>query len=229
MKPLDLVIVHMRPLLAAPILATSLTLLALIALPACTHSVDIDPEDLETPTPLVERLPITVGVHYDDELLNHYHREEFRLGLHEHEYRLGPPTQVLFDPIFSAMFETVVPVDGLPSASAPEPNLSGVVSVSLEIFLAPNFDFPVGKPEGVFYPARIGYLIVLYSPQGQEISSFRTFGTSEDRAVAFEEAVVQAMRNAAAALAVSFYGNPEVMAWLASLGVSEHGAGETSQ
>ena len=111
----------------------------MLALIACGGGkIEFEQGALDTPTPLVERLPITVGVHYDDELLNHYHREDWFGEIIEHEYYLGPPSVALFDPLFSGMFAKVVPVEDPSTPTVDGQNLSGVLSVTIKSFVAPN-------------------------------------------------------------------------------------------
>jgi hypothetical protein len=212
-----------RPIVAA------LSLLALIALPACSGKVDIDPAALEMPTPLVERLPITVGVHYDEALLNHYHLEKHTVGS-EFEYRLGPPTKALFDQVFSTMFETIVPVEGSSTATVDGQKVAGVLSLRIETFVAWNH---VPRGAGwfdVIFP-RIVYSATLYAPPGVKKTSIRGDGIGKLEGLGewLPTVVARAMRNAAAVLVVNFYNDPEVKAWLASLGIAEPGAEGTSQ
>lgn len=216
-------------------LAATLSLLALIALAACTHKADIDPAALETPTLLVERLPITVGVHYDQALVNHYQLEKWYGGLHEHEYRLGPPTKVLFDQLFSTMFEAVVPVESSSTSMVGEQQVQGVLSLALATFVAPNMAETVTR-EGYRQlgpvVTSIGYSMTLYAPPGVKKTTIRVHGKgplAEWEMAGPTTLVARAMQEAAAELVVEFHDDADVKTWLARLGVAEHGAAGTSQ
>jgi hypothetical protein len=128
------------------------------------------------------------------------------------------------------MFETVVPVESPTTATVDGQKLSGVLSLTIESFGAPTV---VGENCGrdCLVRPRINYSLVLYTPPGVKKTSVSAHGTSDAEGLwdPFSDLVARAMRNAAADLVVNFYENPEVVAWLASLGVSEHGAEGTSQ
>jgi hypothetical protein len=209
-------------------IAAAASLLVVTALAACTVRVDIDPATLETPTPLVEPLPIKVGILYDDALLHHLHREQDDDQVQVAEYRLGPPTKAFFDAIFAAMFETVEPIGSQPSDAAAGSTLAGVIHLSLVRFSAPNYTFPAGVPEGVFRPAYIGYSMIVYAPQGRELVSVTGYGSSVARLMGFEEAVFQAIRGAAADLMTKFYRTPDIKSWIESLSRSDHGVPEAN-
>lgn len=194
---------------------------ALMAISACSNmgEVIIDPAALKTPTPLVEKAPVAVGVHYEA-LLNHYylHKERAIWGLVEYEYRLGPPSIALFDRHFSSMFETVVRVDSPSTMSVNGQNISAVLSVNIKSF-HPHFLSPPIK-----------YAMTLYAPPGVKRTTIEATGESGvDYWVGRSTLAARAMRKAVAAMVVLFYEDPAVKAWLETHGVGRNTGNPTDR
>lgn len=106
----------------------------------------------------------------------------------------------------------------------------------LATFVAPNAAETVTR-EGYRQLApvetSIEYSMTLYAPPGVKKATIRVHGKGplgEWEIMAGPSTLVaRAMHEAAAELVVNFYNDPEVKAWRASLGISEHGAEGTSQ
>ena len=220
-------------------IAAAVSLLALMALAACgVTKVDIysmDRKDLHIPIPLVQQLPITVGVHYDEKLRNHYKIETYGLGGDEIEYYLGPPSIALFDPLFSAMFEKVVPVESHSTTSVDGQKISAVLALTIERFFGPkDLTTIVRKTSWLNHPQRVAYIrysLALYAPPGVKKTSVSAENAHDMAHGSFfiPTAVARAMRNAALGLFVKFNNDSDVTAWMASHGISERGAEKKSR
>lgn len=170
-------------------------------------------EDLQTPQPLVERLPVAMGIHYE-QLLKHHHLETNWAGFRiEHTYRLGPPSVTLLDPHLSKMFASVVRVDSPSSKSVDGQELTGVLSLNVKS-LTPLNSEPYVAARGE--QARISYGMTVYAPPGVKLTSIEGSGGAKVEGISDgpTSVMARAMRKAVAALVVRFYEDPAVKAWL---------------
>ncbi len=191
-----------------------------LALGGCgtTYSdYEIDPGTVYDGIPLVEPLPLTVGVYYGPAFRIHESTVK-RSGasrVDRYHLRLGPSSVALFDRILEAQFTEVRHVDATPPLEAGEPELDAVIEVAFQT---------VGLMS-------VGYDLTLYSPTGREIAKFDVnssiyYGHANEENVA--RALRVAMRNAAARFLVDLPDHPDVHAWLTSLGLVDPLAGVSS-
>ena len=196
-----------RPALAAFCLAL---------LSACTAT------KLETraalPPPLLEQLPVRVGVYYSKEFREYVHRET--RGTIDYEVNLGPAHVTNLDWLLKAMFREVVPVD--------DPSKAGSIRPPLVFVLEPKFEeFSFLTPKdvaGEAFIVTIRYMLTLYDGAGSRVDSFTFTGYGRERAhtLASKEplavATQRAMRDAGAKVAVELTDQESVRLLL-------HGAG----
>lgn len=157
--------------------------------------------NVSVPRPLVEPIDATVGIYYNDELMNYVHQEE----LVDHGvYRIdiGASQAPVFAQVFDAMFETVVPVarvDGDdPDAEVPDsgtegdeadassdpqlvrftrpdgtpPAVAGIIAPSIE-----EVQFAIPKQTGSeFYEVWISYRLDLYDTNGNRLGEYPVIG-----------------------------------------------------
>ncbi|HEU4517331.1 MAG TPA: hypothetical protein VFR77_08510 [Steroidobacteraceae bacterium] len=182
-------------LLRAAFAATCLGLLA-----ACTTT------SLETkaqlPPPLLEQLPVRVGVHYSDEFRNYIHKET--RGSIDYEVNLGPAHVTNLDWLLKAMFREIVHVD--------DPTRVGGIRPPLAFVLEPKFEeYSFLTPKdvaGEAFIVTIRYLLTLYDSGGARVDSFTFtgYGREKARTLASKEplavATQRAMRDAGAKVAV---------------------------
>ena len=182
-------------LLRAALAATCLGLLA-----ACTTT------SLETkaalPPPLLEQLPVRVGVHYSDEFRNYVHKET--RGSIDYEVALGAAHVVNLDWLLKAMFREIVHVD--------DPTRVGGITPPLAFVLEPKFEeYSFLTPKdvaGEAFIVTIRYLLTLYDSGGARVDSFTFTGYGREKAhtLASKEplavATQRAMRDAGAKVAV---------------------------
>ena len=184
--------------------------------------------DISVPRPLVEPIPATMGVYFDDTLSSYVHEEE----LPDHgtySIDIGASQAPVFAQVFEAMFERAVavaaPVDGetvAPASSAPA--LDGIVAPHIEEV---QFAIP-DQTGGEFYEVWIRYQMRLLAADGTPLAAWpligygkankANYGAIEQKAAALNEATIWALRDAAALLSFQFREQAEVKDWLAGLG-----------
>jgi hypothetical protein len=182
---------YTRPVVAA---------LCIGLLQACTTT------KLETraqlPPPLLEQLPVRVGIHYSQEFAGYVHRET-RSNI-DYEVNLGPAHVQNLDWLLKAMFREVVHVDDPARVAAVTPPLAFVLAPRFEeySFLTPK------DVAGEAFIVTIRYVLTLYDSQGARVDSFTLTGYGREKAhtLASKEplalATQRAMRDAGAKVAV---------------------------
>ena len=194
--------------------ALAATLLGLLA--ACTTT------SLETkaalPPPLLEQLPVRVGVHYSDEFRNYVHKET--RGSIDYEVTLGAAHVTNLDWLLKAMFREIVHVD--------DPTRVGDITPPLAFVLEPKFEeYSFLTPKdvaGEAFIVTIRYLLTLYDGGGARVDSFAFtgYGREKARTLASKEplavATQRAMRDAGAKVAVELTDQDAVRLLLHSAG-----------
>jgi hypothetical protein len=190
----------------APRLQRALLALVALGLAACAPTRFEAASDV--PAPLIERIPVVVGVYLPLAFRAQVHEEkqgdDVRLSI-----SLGKAQSAGFMRVLNAMFERVVPLDSAAAGAATDPAIRGVLVPSLE-------DVAVVTPtdSGVsMYAVSLRYRIALHDPQGHLSESWTFTGYGSQPASAFpgggEEALQAAtrlaMRDAAAKLAAEFH------------------------
>jgi len=171
-----------------------------LALAGC-GTVEVQPQT-QLPPPLIDQLPVTVGVHYPPEFRSYVHKET-RYQV-DYEINLGPAHVIKLTRLLEAIFAHVVEVDDPSSPKAVDP---GIVMV-----LEPRFeDYAFLTPRdmvGEAYTVTIRYRLNLYDPEGQRVDGYVFTGYGRQKSGALTgsrplaEATQRAMRDAGAKLAV---------------------------
>jgi hypothetical protein len=181
--------------LRAVLAATGLALLA-----GCTTT------SLETkaqlPPPLLEQLPVRVGIRYSEEFSKYVHKET--RGSIDYEVNLGPAHVTNLDWLLKAMFREIVHVDDPTRVSGISPSLAFVLEPKFEeySFLTPK------DVAGEAFIVTIRYLLTVYDGSGARVDSFTFtgYGREKARTLASKEplaiATQRAMRDAGAKVAV---------------------------
>lgn len=171
---------------------------------------EIDPGTVYDGDPLVEPLPLAVGVYYGPGFRVHEASIK-RSGpgrVDRYHLRLGPSSIALFDRVFEAQFADVRRVDRLPPLEAGEPELDAVIEVAFQSVRLMS----------------VGYDLTLYAPTGTVVAKLDAQSSVYNEHVDEEtvaRALRAAMRNAAARFLVDLPDHPDVHAWLTSLGLIE--------
>ena len=183
------------------------------------------PIDANLPkNPLIEALPITIGVYHSPDFSTHQSIEEVLKDRDRYKFNLGSGSVALFDQVFASMFERVIPVESRPPLRTDGPKVNAVIEPRIgyvSIGVAP----PSQRADYNCW-VRIVYYITLYSPDGGLLALFRVDAVGESRpgysrgVKSFAEAMHFAMRDAAAQVMAGFGNEPGVREWLQALGVA---------
>ncbi|HSG63802.1 MAG TPA: hypothetical protein VLD39_02335 [Gammaproteobacteria bacterium] len=193
-----------------PVLLPSLGLsVALLA--ACASQVEVD---ADFPAPLIEPLPVSVGVLMDESLTDYEHFEEIPDQI-TWTIRLGNANKLMLEQLLGSMFATTSPVMALPTPEAQSP-FDGVIKPELEKF---EFEVPVRGRDN-FAEVWMQYRLKLYEPDGDLIADWPVsgYGKSEimgsNREGSLNQVAIVAMREAGAAIVTQFAAQPQVEYWL---------------
>jgi hypothetical protein len=185
----------------------------LLAAAGCGASRVSVPEQF--PVPVVERLPIAVGLRLDESLLGFTHTEELESGK-EWQIELGSAQSAMFTNLLAGMFASSSIVDGSSTG-----NLDAVLAPSIEEI---QFSTP-DQTKTDYFEVWIRYQMRLYGPDGTLIadwpltaygqSNARNFGM-QGQEPALQAAALAACRDAMAFFVVQFRTIPAVADWLAA-------------
>jgi hypothetical protein len=181
------------------------------AIGACSSAVVVESR---FPTPLVERLPVRVGLIFDEELYNYIHAEDIPQQS-TWTIDLGDANVAMLEPLFQSMFMAAPTLTDMAAASAQRDELDGILQPELEKF---EFDVPIGQRDE-FVEVWMQYKLKLYRPDGQlvtewPVSGYGKYELSGKRTDAVERAAIVAMREAGATISTKFAEQPDISYWL---------------
>ncbi|MCZ6863107.1 MAG: hypothetical protein O7I42_23065, partial [Alphaproteobacteria bacterium] len=159
------------------ILATSL--LFLLGGCAGDRVIPIKPA-LDRP-PLVDSLPLTMGVYFGPELRGYAHREPAPAPPYLEDttfvFPLGPPSAAMFELVFTGVFAKTVPVERPPSAARRRADVAAIIETKIEQVSA---TFPTLRSfeqvDTLRIPAEITYRFIVYTAKGETIASWTVTG-----------------------------------------------------
>ena len=169
------------------------------------------------PVPLVDVLPLRIGVFLPPELKNYEYKE--KIANHgEFSVNLGDTQSQLFEQVFRAMFADVKLLD------APEELPEGLDGVLIPMVNQVQITIPQ-QMRSDFYEVWISYSIELKGPQGKHLHSWsfaaygkanrRNYNNILDRAdSALEHATADALRDVAGIILFSFTKQAPIQDWL---------------
>lgn len=190
-----------------------LTVIPAIILAGCAQSIQVTEE---FPVPVVEKIPLSVGIVMNEKLSTYIHVETLSLDK-EWTIDLGQANVNMFRALFTGMFTEVLELqlndDNSPLIPAGS-QLDAIIEPRLE-----DFEFSTPRQSGNDqFSAWIKYNIRITTPEGEPISNWRVtaygqedqgaMGLGEDEAM--QEAIVIALRDAAANIATNFSKAPGV-------------------
>lgn len=180
-------------------------------LTGCASSVVVE---TEFPTPLVEPLPVRVGLMFSEELRDFLHYEEIPQQS-AWTIDLGDANIAMLEPLFESMFEQTFEVQAMPLGPAQRGNLDGVLRASLNKF---EFDVPIGDDDK-FVEVWMQYQLNLYEPGGDLVAEWQVSGYGKAemggrKADSVNRAAVVAMREVGATISTKFAEQPQVGFWL---------------
>lgn len=183
-------------------------LAACIVLTGCAHEVVVE---TGFPEPLIEQVPLNVGVFYTDALRNYTYDEDLPNDA-SWSFSMGAANIQLFDTALTAMFTVVTPVTAHGGTGAPFDELDIIIEPELEAF---EFSLP-RQSRSDQYGVWIRYNLLVYAPDGTLQTSWpvSAYGQSDSRTFggnkSMEAAVIQAMRDAIASMVTGFTDAPTV-------------------
>ena len=169
------------------------------------------------PTPLIEPLPVSMGIIIPDELYNFIYTEDIP-DQSLWTIALGDANVAMLEPLFKRMFRDTREIESL-ALVAGDGTLDGVIEPKLEKF---EFDVPNGERDE-FVEVWLQYQITVYEPDGGTVIQWPVsgYGKSEllrDAEDAVQRAAVVAMREAGATISTKFSEQPQVKQWLGGKG-----------
>jgi hypothetical protein len=162
----------------------------------------------DIPQPLLERIPVVVGMHLPQEFREKVYEEKREQGGGEYVIGLGKAQTAGFMRILNAMFERVVEVSSPAAAAATDAAIRGVLEPALD-----DVAFVTPADSGTStYAVSLRYSVRLYSPQGElvETWTFTGYGSQPSSLfpgkgdAALAAATRLALRDAGAKLAAEF-------------------------
>ena len=183
---------------------------ACAAVAGCSTSLVVD---AEFPQPLVDPLPVRIGILLDETLATYAHEEKIPQQAN-YSIQLGQASISMLNRLFSSMFALAEPVVALPLAAEEQGRLDAVLKPELERF---EFDVPIRRTDE-FVEVWMQYQLRLYETDGQLIAEWPVtgYGKAEhgSRGVALNRAAVVAMREVGAVISTEFSAQPAVEYWL---------------
>lgn len=184
-------------------------------LAGCTTSVVVEGT---IPTPLVNKIPANIGVHYSNEFTTFEYKEVMR-ETGTWKINLGGQNLSFFQNLLTTMFDSVEEVPEPPFGLGEMQHLDGVLVPRIV-----KYGFLTPSISGLkFYSASIQYQILLYNRGGEVIGDWNIVGYGKSEGGAFGaddalgEASMLAIRDGGARIAIEFGGQPEVVQWLGQL------------
>ena len=204
------------------ITARLLTVALALLLGACANNVVVHGT---FPTPVLEKLPYTLGVYYDPDFRNHEFFEEATTR-EETDWlvKTGDAQVQMYNTLLPGMFEKIVLLNNLPRRDRVE----AVAEQQVDAILVPHvaelqYSIPDHTKINVF-EIWMRYRYELYSPDGELLADWTmtaygktptAFLQSAEGAVNL--AAVVALRDAGANFALNFTRVPEVKLWMESM------------
>lgn len=220
MKLLELGFVRVTLYRAAAISAAIGTI---IMLAACTTSVTVQGT---VPTPLVNRIPASIGVHYPDEFRSYVYTEAIK-DSGTWNIDLGNQNLSFFRNLMGALFESVEEVGEPPLAEDTMASLDGILIPRIH-----KYGFLTPSISGLkFYSASIEYRIELLDRDLNRIGNWRIIGYGKSEGGMFSsddalnEATMLAIRDGGARIAIELIEEPSVKNWIESMEAVEPKAG----
>lgn len=186
------------------------TALAAAALAGCTSAVVVESE---FPTPLVQTLPVSIGLYYDPELRDFIHAEALPRSS-TWTIDLGDANLAMLNPLYGTMFAATQELSDPGPAGRPA-GIDGVLSSTLQQF---QFDVPRSSRDE-FVEVWLQYKLELQKPDGELVIEWEAIGYGKaeidgNREDAVHRASIVAMREAGAVIATRFAEQPPVADWV---------------
>jgi len=182
-----------------------------LVLAGCASAVVVESD---FPTPVVESLPLAVGLFYEPELRDFIHAEALPRSS-TWTIDLGDANLAMLEPLYHAMFASTREVDTLPPSDSDAASVDAILSSALNRF---EFDVP-RTTRDQFVEVWLEYRLELRDPGGNVLIDWLVpgYGKAEivgSRESAVHRAAIVAMREAGAKISTEFLTQPAVVDWL---------------
>ena len=200
-------------LLPGSLAVSCVAVLCVVALSGCAaRAITIS---ASYPTPLVAKLPLTVGVYYPEALREFSYTEiDDSSGKDQYIIASGASQIALFNTILPVMFDEVIELDG-PSTDNPQVDA---------IFVPDVEEFQLGLPQKTklsVFEIWLKYNMRLTQPNGDYIADWviKAYGkaptaTFQSVDIGVQNAAEVAMRDVAASFTLGFTEVPDIKDWL---------------
>jgi len=200
-------------------------LLMLLALGGCAGA-DVAVQSTRLPVPVIEPLPVSLGIHLSDELRSYVHQESIK-DSGSFRINVGAAQELMFDNLASGLFR------GHRFAASPTDHTLGTDAILVPSINELQFSIPK-QTKSDFFEVWLKYNFELFAPDGSTIAEWplqaygranaRNYGFLEDTDNgALQEASRVALRDAMAVFTFKFQRVPEIQRWLQT-----HAAPQTS-
>lgn len=191
---------------------------AILGMAGCTTNVVVEGT---LPTPLVRKVPASVGIYYDESFKNFQHTEDLDAE-GTFKINLGSQNHDFFQNLMSSMFDQVTELNDPELGSAASANLDAIVVPSIE-----KYGFLTPGLSGLkFYSASIHYRITMIDKDGNELADWTVVGYGKSEGGVFSsddalgEATMLAIRDGGARISIGLPQQPKVAAWVAKQGAT---------
>ncbi|MGI9322210.1 MAG: hypothetical protein ACR2PJ_01380 [Pseudomonadales bacterium] len=181
----------------------------------CTTNVVVEGS---LPTPLVEQIPVRIGVHYTEDFRNFSHEEKLdEAGTWN--IALGSQNLSFFQTLFAKLFVSVREVGELPLSAEEMAGLDGILVPTIA-----KYGFLPPAVSGLkFYSASIEYHVALYDVANAKVGEWMIVGYGKSEGGMFtgddamNEATMLAIRDGGARIAIELINQPGVQKWIKRL------------
>ena len=183
-------------------------------LSACTSAVVVESE---FPEPLIETVPVSIGLFYEPRLRDFIHAEALPRST-TWTIDMGDANLAMLDPLYKTMFAFTREIENFPPSPAEIASLDGVLSSTLEQF---QFDVPRSTRDE-FVEVWLQYRLELVEPDCNVVITWEVpaYGKAEiatSRQEAVHRAAIVAMREAGAKISIEFPQQPDFRLWVEDL------------
>lgn len=182
-----------------------------MVLAGCGSAVVIESD---FPTPLVETLPLAIGLFYEPALKDFIHAEALPRSS-TWTIDLGDANVAMLKPLYEAMFASTREFEVVSATSPETATVDAILSSAINRF---EFDVP-RTTRDQFVEVWLEYRLELRDPSGLVVIDWPVagYGKAEidgSREAAVQRAAIVAMREAGARISTEFLTRPEVQDWL---------------
>jgi len=189
------------------------TLLFCVILTSCKSTLDVEGN---FPTPVINQMPFSIGVVFDPQFISYRYIETGK-DRSEWEISVGKAQVQLFDVVLKAMFSEVITSN----------KLRGMTNKPIDLFFQPsleNFQYNVpNETKGKMFEVWLKYNLKVFDGQQQLMADWvlTAYGKTptaflKSDEAALNEAMVIALRDLGAGIALRFGHVPEINLWLKS-------------